>query len=1066
MAVFRDFLKFVIFSIYFNIVLGEKCQLKNESDDTKVICKDVFSAKELAEEIQPTWKSVVLINSYGRSYTTSEQESLNLRFIEDLDLSQGGSLVTSNYGFRDLISLKRIDLSNTEISDLMGSWFNRGNLIERIKASKNSVTTLGKDNLKIFSNLVVLDVSDNEIDTIEKNTFINLEKLEELNLNNNRLMDLNLGEVVNLKSLQVMDNSLQELTSGIFERMSKLEILNVAQNFIKTIEPRSFEGLTNLRVLNISGNSIKRIISDMFNGLSRTRLVELDLSKNDIATIENNGFSELRFLRSLNISQNSLTTLSPEMFLGLRSLKKLLLNTNDIMNIQPRTFGTMPLLEILEISENSILNVGEEMFRQGLPRLRRLFLNKNNILTVQPRSFDLIPNLEYLSLAQNEIQALPPDIFQSVRQIRKLHLDHNQLEELLPEHLEDLTRLTSLLISHNKLTFIPEVNNTFSRLQQVALEGNPWQCPCLNELVQWLSARDLDYRRKVLFDGQRPVCVNLKKRKLLRNLKNAGKILGASLIFTLFLHEAFIYRFHPPFWVFCLLYILFSFIAFRSRFFKCFIVLLLPTLVSKRGRSAIIGYVLIITLSGSVVNIMKNVEEMVECLSCAQVHIKKIIQGIVRGLKRPFGDIKQMISRIQDHVFTAIKEIEARLRSIRDKIITITTSIRRAFAWLKNVSSVCEEKYGSPYEICLGTLDRMIEKCKKDFPTIGFLCNLHTVLNPLCLPMEIMGILCSAMKYMGDAALTAIEKVTKEFEEKIRKIFYFNMKFDSDFDFNTTTSKNWTQIREEISTELKKKTSIFTSLIGFMEILSLIIILWLFYKVFRYQTQYIKRDDYKNCYITSNFLEIEAINVKNGYDPVLPLRGDESDHYIDLKAFWLNRYERRKLLRSFPFLLLSNIQILTILATDYILHWILETIREYDEANMKPFHSGQTLIKVSGQGPLAGMYGNVVKEFEPVLKGFTADFRDCLPNPNPPDLNQFYLIFLLLVVCWIFLLLEPLSLRLQQVVMDRFHPERARKRAAWLHGEILRRRISFLSLTKQKILQANNGRTDQMGLFR
>ncbi|XP_055691085.1 DC-STAMP domain-containing protein 2 [Lutzomyia longipalpis] len=352
----------------------------------------------------------------------------------------------------------------------------------------------------------------------------------------------------------------------------------------------------------------------------------------------------------------------------------------------------------------------------------------------------------------------------------------------------------------------------------------------------------------------------------------------------------------------------------------------------------------------------------------------------------------------------------------------------------------------------------MIEKCKEDYEILGFICNLNYLLQPFCIAMEVLGFICVAIDYVGDSALALIEQLTEEFSKVIKKMFYFYLQYDSDFDFETSSSKNWSQIRQSISQDLKKRTDSFISVVGFMEFLSLIFILWLFYK---YQTQYLRRDNYKNYYITQHFYEIEERNSQLGRDLVLPLRGEENDRFTDLRALWFIRYERSKLLRSFPFLLISNVQILTILFTDYILHWILAAIRDYESQHLPAIASGGTVVKVTGRGSLSTMYKNIAGEFEPFLRGFSIDFRECIPDPSPPNWERFRITIFLIVICWIFLLVEPYSVRAQQYVMDSFHPERARKRSAWLHEEILRRRRSFLAIARQNLMQHSQGKSGE-----
>lgn len=59
------------------------------------------------------------------------------------------------------------------------------------------------------------------------------------------------------------------------------------------------------------------------------------------------------------------------------------------------------------------------------------------------------------------------------------------------------------------------------------------------------------------------------------------------------------------------------------------------------------------------------------------------------------------------------------------------------------------------------------------------------------------------------------------------------------------------------------------------------------------------------------------------------------------------------------------------------------------------------------------------------------------------------LVFLLLL-CWILLVFEPYGMRLRQVVMNKYNPNRANERATWLYNTILRRRESFVKFARRE----------------
>lgn len=93
---------------------------------------------------------------------------------------------------------------------------------------------------------------------------------------------------------------------------------------------------------------------------------------------------------------------------------------------------------------------------------------------------------------------------------------------------------------------------------------------------------------------------------------------------------------------------------------------------------------------------------------------------------------------------------------------------------------------------------------------------------------------------------------------------------------------------------------------------------------------------------------------------------------------------------------------------------------------------------MSGNGYLADLYTSIAGAFAPRIKDTEIDVTPCLPDPIPPDLDRYTQIATLVAFCWIMAVLEPYGLRLRHVVMCKYHPDRAKQRAAWLYNHIIR----------------------------
>lgn len=305
--------------------------------------------------------------------------------------------------------------------------------------------------------------------------------------------------------------------------MPYIEKISITFNPLIVISERAFEGLNRLHTLNLTGNSIQTLKGAMFSGLARVKINTIILAQNNIKAIFNRAFQELGYLQILDLSGNSLNELKGGMFFGLRLIRKLFLFNNDINNIETNAFNGMMNLDTLSLNGNSLKSVNKDMFGLSLPKLRKLLLSKNNIKTLSADSFASVPNLEYLSLSHNEITIFEDNTFQKLSKLRKLHIGHNLVVNFDESMMNDLEGLTEFLFDHNKITFIPDCKHQFPNLIKTAVEGNPWQCPCLDEIIKFLEQKKVTYRKQFYFEGTKPVCVATSSKTCVKDFKFTEK---------------------------------------------------------------------------------------------------------------------------------------------------------------------------------------------------------------------------------------------------------------------------------------------------------------------------------------------------------------------------------------------------------------------------------------------------------------------------------------------------------------------------------------------------------------
>ena len=188
----------------------------------------------------------------------------------------------------DFDSLRNIDISNTELSEINPDWFSHRN-IEALDISKNSLKQLKKVHTKYFPNLRYFNASFNEIKALDIGAFYECKKLEVISLSHNFLTAAYFDNLPNLRALYIKSNNLNSM-AGTFHTMPQLEVLNLADNNIASMSDRNLQTLESLKFLNLSNNRLPYVAAYWFWGNDKTELSEVDLSFNAITVINHVAF--------------------------------------------------------------------------------------------------------------------------------------------------------------------------------------------------------------------------------------------------------------------------------------------------------------------------------------------------------------------------------------------------------------------------------------------------------------------------------------------------------------------------------------------------------------------------------------------------------------------------------------------------------------------------------------------------------------------------------------------------------------------------------------------------------
>lgn len=213
------------------------------------------------------------------------------------------------------------------------------------------------------------------------------------------------------------------------------------------------------------------------------KLYEISLEDNQIEAITKDSFSTTP-VRDVNLGNNVISKIEDGSF-G-KEVRRLYLTCNDITKIDIRWFASPAILEELDIGGNKI-----EVIEKGF--------------------FKKFTSLHRIILSYNRLKVIGEGTFSGRNQFYVFRLDHNSLIELKPTIFQEgNVSIDFFDISHNNISFL---YRTFRDKVQLKMRprvgGNPWQCPCYQQIKQWRPAKAVEFYPRD--PPTKPKCIALEK---------------------------------------------------------------------------------------------------------------------------------------------------------------------------------------------------------------------------------------------------------------------------------------------------------------------------------------------------------------------------------------------------------------------------------------------------------------------------------------------------------------------------------------------------------------------------
>ncbi|XP_062133159.1 TLR4 interactor with leucine rich repeats-like [Drosophila sulfurigaster albostrigata] len=194
-----------------------------------------------------------------------------------------------------VLRLKKLDLSNNCISELIENQFELLGELEILELSGNRITTLKSAHFAGLTSLRHLHLASNYNMELIGHTFEALEQLETLDLSYIFLENLSphlFGfkqvnkkgrykylPMVHMRKLSLTGNMLQHLHPRTFKKLPFLDTLLLADNALRVLPAGLFVPIRNLRMLDVGHNQLIKISRDLLEALSKITVLQIDYNQ-------------------------------------------------------------------------------------------------------------------------------------------------------------------------------------------------------------------------------------------------------------------------------------------------------------------------------------------------------------------------------------------------------------------------------------------------------------------------------------------------------------------------------------------------------------------------------------------------------------------------------------------------------------------------------------------------------------------------------------------------------------------------------------------------------------------
>ncbi|XP_055478419.1 DC-STAMP domain-containing protein 2 [Psammomys obesus] len=490
-----------------------------------------------------------------------------------------------------------------------------------------------------------------------------------------------------------------------------------------------------------------------------------------------------------------------------------------------------------------------------------------------------------------------------------------------------------------------------------------------------------------------------------------------------------------------------------SRQVRATVFLLLPQSFSRQGRMLLLVAAFGLVLQGPCANTLRNFTRASEAVACGAELALNQTAEVLEQARQPLVSALTKIKAIAQRAKVVADRVRRFFRSIMDGVKHVARSLRNVWFWFLHIGDVCNSELGNPYIKCARVFDDAKDNCMKVVPHAHHLCY---VLMPfklvLCGLASLVQMFCVIPTYIQVFLRKTISIPVIQLLDRVRREFEFNMTATHYFSVDLNASRSLSQVALDLQEAVSMKLHRAREVLALMGYTTPLLFALLYLQAVWYRYCYLNWDNFDNIYITSRFLQMEAVRSVAGMPTVLPLSSHEARHYIQPGSIFLSRWEQIFcILETFDFARHLLLMLLLVFL-DYAVFWVLDLARHHLQGEIIARSPVLVSIKVEGTGYSGNIYRDLVSAFDILQQGNISILsRRCLLHPSEPDANSSIAIGVMYGLCFFLTLFGSYVSRLRRVICACYYPGREQERISYLYNLLLSHRTNRVAVVQRAV---------------